>query len=194
MNNSKIVSTRIFTITIAIVILFVAVVLFLLNRPKPDENNPQKTTDNQAQLVATLKLAFIDNQTKDFKVGQAIPLKILIETAQREVLGADCLVEFNPDQAEIKDIKGGDFFNMYPSLDVTDGLLWLAGFSLDNETKKETQNEITVGSFNLIPKKSGELKLRFRFQPFATNDSNILEAQTNLDILGKIEDLTINVN
>jgi hypothetical protein len=152
------------------------------------------TDNNKAELplppgIMSLKIS--DNSPTKYEVGQPIKVDIKIDSADKLIIGVDCIIKFDENKMEINSLIGTNEFSIYPISSIKDGSIKISGLMQPGSTK--SVNGVALGSFILTPKQKGELALNIDFKPFSTTESNIVEGISGSDVLGKVEDLIINI-
>ncbi|MDO8573848.1 MAG: cohesin domain-containing protein [Candidatus Daviesbacteria bacterium] len=164
-----------------------AVRVLTSNSPPP---LPQKTT-----VQPPVGKISLNAPKTSYKINEAVPVSVLIDTAGYAVGGVDLIVRFDPKilEASVSGLVKGTILEEYPamSVDSVKGLISISGIS-------STQNGFTgkgqFATLNLRAKASGKTSLTIDFNGKGqTADSNLVESATSKDILETVNNLEVNV-
>jgi hypothetical protein len=130
-------------------------------------------------------------------VGEDVPVEIVLDTGGRTISGFDLEVQFDPQawvvltpQVTVADTQA---FVAYPVNEVSSetGKVRLSGLT---DLDQGFIGEVALGSFLLRPQKSGKLEVQVVFNgEEAGSDTNLAEQGTGKDILGAVENGTVEV-
>lgn len=122
------------------------------------------------------------NPSSQPTVGKNFSLPIIIDTANQKVAGADAVIRYDPQALAVVMVNPGEIFDTYPrhSYDLT-GNIQLSGAM--SATTASFSGRGTFGTLTFRPNQAGSTTLSFNCTEGQFNDSNILQALTNLDII-----------
>lgn len=127
-----------------------------------------------------------------FKVGQEFAVKIILRTNE-EINGADAILSFDPNLLEVRTIKEGQAFPLYPRKNIDlKGRLEITGVKLRKDGQVFTGPQV----FAIIVfggKKRGIAKVNFVFYKGKTTGSSIIKAQGSVNILEKVYNGNYNI-
>lgn len=127
-----------------------------------------------------------------YKVGEVIPVSVVVNTNSRKVSGADLMLNFDPKAIEATQgaLVKGYFFDEYPvlSLDKNKGLIFISGVS---NVKGGIDGMGQMATLLLRAKTSGKAFLTIAFNKGSTADSNLVLADTAEDILENVGNVEI---
>lgn len=129
------------------------------------------------------------------RLGEGVRVTIKVSAGGHATQGTDVILKFDPEYLEIipSSIYKGGVYPEYPlaSADNKNGLVKISGIS---SSKTKTFKGVGIFAFlDFKSKKAGNTKISVLFEKDKTNESNIIEAGTSVDILEKVNSLTLNI-
>ncbi|MEK7617165.1 MAG: cohesin domain-containing protein [Patescibacteria group bacterium] len=132
---------------------------------------------------------------KVYKLGDKVIVDIKLSTSGHNIAGADIILSFDPKtlQASSSSFAKGKIFSDYPQINVDSqsGLITLSGVAGLN--KKFFNGIGSFGTITFTTKRSGQPSLNISFTKGSTADTNVFDAISNEDVLGKVYNLTLTV-
>jgi hypothetical protein len=115
-------------------------------------------------------------------VGRSFTLPIIVDTGDENVAGADAVIRYNPQTLSVVRVDPGEIFDNYPrhTFDQA-GNIEISGAM--SETIASFSGRGTFGVITLRGAQAGSTTISFSCTPGQANDSNILQAITNIDII-----------
>lgn len=161
----------------------------LLTPPVQNKNNNTLiTAPKEAVLV------LIPNK-KVYKVGENVFVNIHFSSGDHKVVGTDAVLSYDPKvlEASKSAFTKGNVYKDYPlvKVDSKEGTIRVSGITQVNSPGFEG-----VGSFGTVAfkaKSAGSTELKLDFKEGVTSESNVTEAKTAKDVLGKVYNLKINI-
>lgn len=176
-------------VTLAVVVLIEIFIGFkTLTKPLP--------TLPQIRPLSNASLSLLSDK-KVYQLGEIIPVGVLLATGGRTVSAVDALVQFDNNYLEASNssiiIPSEGSFQDYPQLSVDQqkGLVQISAVSFLPERGLNGIKKFAI--INLRAKKEGRVKLNFDFKADSTIDSNVLDVKTAVDILDKVNGLTLEI-
>lgn len=123
------------------------------------------------------------------EVGQEIPVDIVLDTDGALVDGVDVIISFDPVLLKAEPVKVGTLFNDYPQNDLEDGKITLSGIS--DSTGYLGKGILGTIVFKAV--KPGSASVKIEYRPDDTIESNVILSGAAKDILGKVEDLVLDI-
>jgi hypothetical protein len=173
-----------------ILVLIIAVELFFgartLLQPTPASPQIQPISEGRVVLSST-KL--------NYSIGDTIPVDIYISTGGYSTVGTDLSIKYDPNLLEAPNdgfVKGGiyqDYLGI--NIDNKKGVILVSGIVSINSGGFNGTGKF--GTLNLRAKAEGKTKVALDFKKGATVDTNIIEDETSVDILGKTFDLELGI-
>lgn len=176
-------------IVAGLMLLAVVLLLTFINRTV-NYGSPRSENVTRPLPPGSMSLEVSDNTGTAYTVGQNIPVAIMVDTAGININGVDCIIKYYNRDLQISGLTGSPAFDLYPVKAVTNFAIEISGLMQLGTT---TTGVLKLGSFQATPLHSGTVKLELYFVPFATTDSNVVEAKNSTDILGRVSDLTFTV-
>lgn len=174
----------IFLILGIIILVEVVYVVRALTSPTSTPPLPVSNTSNQQSLG---KISLITSQAS-YKIGEEIPVSVMIDTGANAISGVDLIVRFDPQvlTANVDDITKGEILSDYPFIDVDNktGIVAISGINSIDKTFKGT------GQFAVITmkaKKAGNTSVAVDFKRGTTTTSNLVEAKTAGNVLDTVD-------
>lgn len=149
-----------------------------------------------APRVWAINKAFFSLSPPDVlpRVGQTFNIDITLSTDEANVKSADAVLTFDPAKLSVVTLTPGAIFDSYPvkSFDA------LGNIKLSGLMSLSTASFSGIGKFGTITFKgisSGTTTVSFFCTPGETNDSNITQILTNMDIIdcGKLSPSSISI-
>lgn len=167
---------------------------------------PQKTSKENLQETPTVTGVFqkvkvdkggifsLSPNSGNFKKNRPLEVKIMINSNGKYLTGADSVIKFDPQMVEIiGDPRPGQTFSSYPISMVKKekGEITITGVIGFNQSP--FIGEGVFATIYLKPLKEGDLSLNFDFTPGKTNDSNLAEQGSNLDVLTQVNNANFRI-
>jgi hypothetical protein len=127
-----------------------------------------------AVSAATLKF---DPSTVSTNVGETFKLDVVADAEEKEILGVDALIEYDPAICEIESITDGDFLEIGIKEFTQPGKIYIAGV-VSNPGESVT-GEGVLASVQCKAKASGKTTFTYTCETGETNESNISEKSTD---------------
>ncbi|MBI4035998.1 hypothetical protein HY383_03535 [Candidatus Daviesbacteria bacterium] len=176
---------------IIVLIEVISVVKVLITR---SSSVVTQTNNNQVSMVSTISKISLNTTKTSLRVGEVVPVTVVVDTGEKAVSGADLIVRFDLKVLEASGtaIIKGKIFDEYPlaSVDVKNGLISISGISSLNKSFKGS------GQFALINFKAkipGKTSLTVDFKKGSTTASNLVEAATSKNILEQVDNLELEI-
>lgn len=127
----------------------------------------------------------------EYKAGDKVTVDISI-TSSKKVDGVDLIIIYDPKVLTAQPAILGTIFSDYPqnSVDQTLGRVSISGITT------QQGGVIPKGEFGkvtFVTKALGVTKISLDFTPGKTVDTNVIETGTGKDILGKVNELELNI-
>lgn len=148
----------------------------------------------EVPVITDATLSLISSK-KDFKQGEILLVNINLQTGGHKTIGTDIVLKYNPKVLETSQTAfiRGTVYPDYPLIKVDNekGLINISGVV----TSKDGSFEGTglFGQVAFKAKSVGLATVQLEFIKDASNDSNVIETGTPKDILGKVNNLEVNV-
>jgi hypothetical protein len=115
-------------------------------------------------------------------VGKSFTLPVIIDTGSQKVAGGDAIIRYDPQALSVVRVEPGEIFDTYPSntFDLA-GNIQISGAM--SETTASFSGRGTFGTLTLRGNRAGSTTISFTCSEGQNNDSNILQALTNVDII-----------
>lgn len=131
----------------------------------------------------------------NYKVGETIPVKIRVWTGGHATSGTDLSLRFDPKVLEATStaFTRGKIYTDFPliNIDSKNGVIKVSAVT---STAKQAFSGIgEFGVINFKAKGVGQTTLTVDFEKGQTDDSNVVGALTNEDVLDKVNNLKITV-
>lgn len=153
-----------------------------------------KSQVQKLQSITGAKILLI-SPTTNFKVGDRIPVEINVFTGGHNASGVDLVLHYDPKFLGITpaNFNRGNIYNDYPLVDVDDknGVIRISGIA--STSKSGFNGAGDLGVMNFTAKVTGKTAVTVDFKKGVTTDSNVVDAQTNEDILGQVTNLNITI-
>lgn len=132
---------------------------------------------------------------QDFKVGKVVTVNVRVNTGERRTDGIDLVLNFDPKilEATPASLIKTTIYPDYPQMRVDSkvGLVQISGISgVEGKTFK---GEGILATINFRAKAAGKTTLTIDFAKGQTNDSNVVESATGLDILEGVNNLSLTI-
>lgn len=128
-----------------------------------------------------------------YKVGDAVPINVRVSTGGHTTSGTDLLLHFDPKflEATAGAFTSGKIYSDYPLINVDgkNGVINISGIASLGKGSFIGGGDLGVISFKA--KTAGKTPVTVDFKKGVTTDSNVIDAQTNEDILGQVTNLNI---
>lgn len=143
---------------------------------------------------AKLSLA---SSKKEYSVGEAINVKVLIDTANFTAQAVDVEIKYDTNHLEADALTKVLRANLFPDYPVTaihpdQGIIKISATNGLSDTGFKGIGELA--SFTLKAKAPGATTLLINSAPNNTADSNILDLTSRIDVLKTVENLNITIN
>lgn len=160
-----------------------------LTAPTP----PPPTTPAKSQ-PASVNLS-LEAVGQDFKVGKVVTVNVRVNTGGHQTGGIDLVFIFDPKilEATPASLIKTTIYPDYPQMRVDSkvGLIQISGISgVEGKTFK---GEGILATINFRAKAVGETILKIDYEKGKTNDSNVVESETGLDILEDVNNLSLTI-
>lgn len=144
--------------------------------------------------ISDAQLSLLSDK-KVYKVGDKVAVNIRLSTSGHNISGTDLILRFDPKilQASSSAFAKGSIFADYPQISVDSqiGVMTVSGVSGLN--KKYFNGIGRFGTITFIAQASGQTSLSITFTKDSTTDTNVFDASTNQDVLGRASDLTLTI-
>ena len=173
------------------VILLIEVIFAIktLTAPTP----PPPTVQSKSQPTSVnLSLEAVGG---DFKTGGVVTVNVRVNTGGHQTDGIDLVLNFDPKilEATPASLIKTAIYPDYPQMrvDSKTGLIQISGISgVEGGTFK---GEGILATINFKAKAKGETMLKIDYAKGKTDDSNVVESGTGLDILEDVNDLSLTI-
>ena len=182
--------TKLIYLLIVLVVLEIITGIIYLKK-KPQEG---LETAKVTQKVPGPKLS-LSPESGNFKVNQPIEVKVLIDTKGKSLTGADSVINYNPEEIEIvgEPTTGKIFpYYLYAKVKKEKKIVDISA-TITDPSQPAFTGIGEFASFTVKPLKTGKINLTFEFIPGKTNESNLSEKGTSLDVLTEVTNATFNV-
>lgn len=141
----------------------------------------------------------LNSPKKVLSVGEKLTVTVHISSADKSTDGTDLVLSYDPKiltvetiGTEKKVMAVSDIYPEYPGngMGEKEGLIKVSGISSE---KNGTAVNGVLGSIIFSAKTKGKTNINVEFSPGATSESNIVETHTGHDLLGKVENLEVEV-
>ena len=179
-----------------IVIVFAAVIAFELLVGAKTLLRPIKVVQKtQSQVVLSEGVINLSTPKSLYKVSEIVPVFVKVSTGNHLTSGVDLVIRYDPSMlaASGSALTKGLAFDDYPQIDIDskNGILRVSGVISPGKSGFNGNGDFGVINFTAISK--GISNISLEFSPNATNDSNMMELETNKDVLGKVSEVKINI-
>jgi|Napbiome12C3dose_1001474.scaffolds.fasta_scaffold00001_135 hypothetical protein len=145
----------------------------------------QTLTQNAAKISLT-------TSQQAFQTGEIVPVKVTIDSGTKSITGVDLVLKYDPAILEItkENLVLGKIMDEYPlsSVDSKQGLISISGISsLDSGFSGSGE----FATLNFKAKSAGKTSLVINFEKGTTIASNVVDANTSLNILEEVVNLEI---
>lgn len=136
------------------------------------------------------------SQKDQYKVGETIPVLVRVDSGGHSVDGVDAVIRYDNKLllASSSAIIRGTAFSDFPQavVDQKNGLIKISGVSGVSGTAFSGIDELATVNFKAVAPGTAAAVLDFT-KAGDTSDSNIIEAGTPDDVLGKVVNLKVNI-
>lgn len=179
-----------------IFIVFAAVIAFELLVGAKTLLTPIKVVKKTVpQVVLSEGVINLSTPKSLYSVSEIIPVSVKVSTGNHLTSGVDLVLKYDPIllEASSSALTKGSAFDDYPevNIDSKNGILRASG--VVSPSKSGFNGSGDFGVINFIAKSKGVTSISLEFSPNATGDSNMVELETNKDILGKVSEVKINI-
>lgn len=124
---------------------------------------------------------FFNTNSVGVKQGDEFDFTIKIDTAGKNVSGADAVIEYNPELLEVETIENGGFFALFGKhYELNNQKIYITGFFAEkNQTKSGTG---VFAKLTMKALKNGATSLQFTCANQSLSDTNIID-QTGTDTI-----------
>lgn len=148
-----------------------------------------------SQVVLSEGVINLSSPKSLYGVAEIIPLSIKVSTGNHLTSGVDLVLKYDPSMLEASgsSLVKGSAFDDYPqiNIDSKNGILRASG--VISPTKLGFNGSGDFGVINFTAKSKGITTISLEFSPEVTGDSNMVELETNKDILGKVTEVKLNI-
>jgi hypothetical protein len=182
-------------IVLALIAYILPNIVITLNRNISDNDVLTPTMTDQDGAIAKIRNASLILQSIDsnkiYKIGDTVSFNINSDYDDKYYIAVDAIVEYLPTQLRVIKIENSKSFDAYPlSIDRNSKIYVSAIMNPENKIKG-VQTLATVSVEFLT---SGKIDLNILYKPFQTTDSNIMPSGSSEDVLGRVENLSFQVN
>lgn len=195
MPNSPIPSKRmsfspkiIFVILAVVVLVEVIFAVKTLSQPTPAQRvaKAKAVTKSQISIVSV---------KKEYKVGDLVPVSILVETGSHKTIGTDVILHYDSNLLEATSssvIKKGTIYQDFPALglDPKTSIVTVSGI---NTADRVFQGLGLLATINFIARAPGLASVTVDFTPNSTTDTNVVDSISGKDILEQVENLNLTI-
>lgn len=147
-----------------------------------------------ALKVGAFNKAFFSFSSPDVppRIGQTFEIAITLNTDGADVRKAEAVITFDPAKLTVTTISPGAIFSSYPQKSFSEGTIRLAGEMAGTASFSGIGK---LGTITFQGKSAGTTTLSFSCTPGETNESNIIQAVTNGDIIdcGRLSPLSLTI-
>lgn len=177
--------------------------VWYLTKPRPQiktrENNliilePQEPPAVEVKLNST---------TKEVRVGDTLKVDVVLSGEANDIVGMDFVLKYDPTVLSLPSpppvFARGNLFSEYlgESVNSSQGIFSVSGTSIEpvsiSEEEDEDEDKI-FGSLTFKALRSGNTLLQISYRKGSTTETNVLEAESGLDIIDKIGNLSVKIN
>lgn len=180
---------------LGIVVLFEAVyaIRSITSPVSPASPSPLPVRKVNTQLTPA-KISLSASKTS-FKVNEAVPVSVMVDTGGRTIDGVDLIVKFDPKilEATAGGLIKGKILDEYPlkSVDINKSLIYISGVS---NSKNGFGGTGQFALINFKAKSAGRTSLTIGFiKNGETTDSNLVEIGASKDVLDQVNNLELEV-
>lgn len=159
---------------------------------KPKASTSDPISDPIKVKRASLSL---DPSTTSFSKGCGHSISILLDTGISRTDGTDAILRYDPTRLTATSIITGTIYPDYPknSIDSQNGKVSISGITSPSNPYLG-KGVFAVVNF-IVPNTApvGKTQITFDFNPNTTNDSNVVESGTSLDILSDVRNGTYDI-
>ncbi len=126
------------------------------------------------------------------KVGDSIDVAIDISSSKK-TSGTDLIIKFDQNKLTVQNPKSpvvkGSIYTSYPVNEVSLGKITVSGIT-------EGKGVLTDGLFGVITFKAksvGVATISVDFTPGSTTDTNVIETESGIDVLERVQNLEVNI-
>ncbi len=153
----------------------------------------QKTPSTVVLSEGVINLSTLQSS---YGVSETVPVAVKVSTGNHLTSGVDLVLKYDPVilEASSAALIKGSAFDEYPdvNIDSKNGILRASGVVSPAKLGFNGNNgDFGVINFTAISK--GMTTISLEFSPNATDDSNMVELETNKDVLGKVSSVKINI-
>lgn len=154
--------------------------------------------------VQSSKLAVVARSTgtmmlisegKNYHVGDLIKVNVQLKTGNHNIVGVDALIHFDKSRLEASDsgVVVGSILDSYPVHRVSQdkGLIEISGIA-SNESLSFNGTGI-FATINLKATQKGITTVSIEFDKGKTNNSNLVDKDSNLNILNQVGSVNLNI-
>lgn len=199
--SSKIINTlrmrkKFVIVGIAGLVLAVFVIMFgfsaIKNRFFPDPNS-QSSIDDQSKTTLNSSSMLIKTTKSVFNQTEIIPVSVIASSGSNAITAFDTVIEFDSEFLNLtkKNSPPLKEFDYYGKNE--DKLIRVSAVRKVDGNTTPTFNNTILFDIEFTPKKKGKTTLKIINMPGATNDSNLLNSESQ-DILERTQGLEITIN
>lgn len=184
----------IFIILGIIVLIEVIFTIKALIAPLPGSTPPANQAAVPSAVGAKIGKISLVTSKSVFRVGETVPVSVIVDTGGNRVTGVDVLVNFDPKilEATTAGLVKKKMFDEYPllSVDQKKGLVSISGI------KSAKNGFVGAGQFaviNFTAKTVGKASLVIDFKKGSTTASNLIESNTAKNILEQVGNLEVTI-
>lgn len=129
------------------------------------------------------------------KTGDTVPVKVILSTGLHTAIGTDLVLSYDPGLLEAsKDaFTKGSIYSDYPyvNVDPVNGIISASGVA--SGSQKSFKGAGVFGTVAFKAKAPGRAVLTIEIKPGTTNYSNVIDSDTNQNVLEKVSNLEIEI-
>lgn len=178
------------------IVIGIAVIIEIIWAVKSLRENVPVTAVNNSQTISNynfLPASIILSAPKTtFKVGEKIPVSINLDSV-KATDGTDVVLNFNPNLlVASKSAEVGKIYDDYP-LNITDNVLGKISISGISSAAAGKVAQGIFGTVIFTAKAPGKANISVDFTKESTTDSNVIETKSAKDLLGKVQNVEVEI-
>lgn len=173
---------------IILVVIVIVEIIFAVGALTQTASQRSKVLENTTVTMS------VTSVKKEYKIGDVVPVSILLDTAGKKAIGTDAILHFDPKvlEATSSAIEKGTIYQDYPALGI-DGKLGTVTVSGINSADVNFSGIGVLASINFTAKTSGSTTVSLEFTPGSTTDTNIVDPVSGGDILQMVNNLKLSI-
>lgn len=163
------------------------------NKSVQNKITPLITPKSVSKSVIYVGKFSLESKSLSYKVGTEFDVNVIFDSPKKVLDGADIVLKFNPNILNALGITEGTYFKLIPRKDIDNKVGSIKVTALDAAIEKPPIGKVSFGIIHFQAKKAGTSIINFEFLQGSTSKTTLVEKASSLNILGRVEGITITV-